>query len=335
MTAAPTILIVDDELKNRKLLAVLLHAEGYLTTSVDSGVDALASIAASAPDLILLDNLMPGMDGCQVAIALKADPATSGIPIIMLTARVDREARLAGLDAGAEDFLSKPVDRAELWLRVRNLLRLKMLGDFHRRHSVVLEEEVRERTADLHHLAHFDSLTGLPNRVLFHEMLRKALPHAAAQELVVAVVFVDVDDFKAVNDTLGRDAGDEVLVQLSERLVRCIRVRDVVGRFGGDEFALMLTMESGDERPAAVAQKILEAVRAPFDVTGHDVVVTASIGITLYPHDASDPDTLVRYADTAMYRAKHAGRDTFQFFTPQMNADVVAQVELDLSLIHI
>ena len=145
-----TILIVDDELRNRRLLEALLRPEGYLTQSAANGEEALASIAERAPDLVLLDIMMPGMDGYQVASRLKADPATSNIPIIMVTAQIDHSARVAGLKAGAEEFLTKPVDRAELWLRVRNLLRLKALGDFLKNHNAILEQEVQARTADLH-----------------------------------------------------------------------------------------------------------------------------------------------------------------------------------------
>lgn len=146
---AATILVVDDEIKNCKLLEALLRPEGYLTLSAANGEEALASIAEHAPDLILLDIMMPGMDGYQVASTLKADPATANIPIIMVTALDDAKARLAGLNAGAEDFLTKPVDRAELWLRVRNLLRLKALSDLLQDHSLLLEQQVSERTADL------------------------------------------------------------------------------------------------------------------------------------------------------------------------------------------
>ncbi|HEY5247825.1 MAG TPA: response regulator, partial [Dermatophilaceae bacterium] len=129
MTTPASILIVDDEPQNRRLLEALLGPEGYVTRTAASGKEALASIADDPPDLILLDVMMPGMDGRQVASALKASPATSNIPIVMVTSQTDHGARLAALDAGAEDFLTKPVDRAELWLRVRNLLRLKELGD--------------------------------------------------------------------------------------------------------------------------------------------------------------------------------------------------------------
>ena len=146
--SAPTILIVDDEAQNRRLLAVLLRPEGYHTESVASGAEALSAIAESAPDLILLDIMMPGIDGYQVAAILKSNPATANIPIIMVTAHGERGARLAGLSAGAEEFLTKPVDRTELWLRVRNLLRLKAFGDL-QEHSFVLEKQVAARTADL------------------------------------------------------------------------------------------------------------------------------------------------------------------------------------------
>ena len=149
MNGTATILIVDDELQNRKLLVTLLRPEGYCTRTAANGEDALASIAQSAPDLILLDIMMPGMDGYQVARSLKSDPATSNIPIVMITALIDRSARLAGLDAGVEDFLTKPVDRAELWLRVRNLLRLKTLSDALQNQTLILERQVRARTASL------------------------------------------------------------------------------------------------------------------------------------------------------------------------------------------
>jgi len=146
---AASILVVDDEIQNRKLLELLLQPEGYAVRTAANGEEALAQIARQAPDLVLLDIMMPGMDGYQVAGAIKANPATSSIPIIMITASVGRDARMAGLNAGAEEFLMKPVDRAELYLRVRNLLRLKTLGDFFRNHSAILEREVQARTASL------------------------------------------------------------------------------------------------------------------------------------------------------------------------------------------
>ena len=147
--SASTILIVDDEIQNRKLLEALLRPEGYITLSAGNGEEALASIAQQTPDLILLDVLMPGMDGYELAELLKADPVTASIPIIMVTSLGDHGARLGGLSAGAEDFLTKPVERAELWLRVRNLLRLKTLRDLLQNYSSILEHQVLARTIEL------------------------------------------------------------------------------------------------------------------------------------------------------------------------------------------
>ena len=146
---AATILIVDDEIRNRKLLEALLRPEGYRTLGATNGEEALAAIARDAPDLILLDVMMAGMDGYQLAAILKADPITAKIPIIIITAHTDRSARLACLNAGAEEFLSKPIDRAELSIRVRNLLRLKAFNDFLENHNLILEQQVSARTVDL------------------------------------------------------------------------------------------------------------------------------------------------------------------------------------------
>src|SRR5580698_7175346 len=149
-TPASRILIVDDEERNRKLLQVLLRADGYHTEQAANAEEALAAIAQSTPDLILLDVMMPGMNGYELAAILKADPITLNIPIIMLTAHIDRSARLLGLKAGAEEFLTKPFEATELSLRVRNLLRLKVYSDFFQNHAAILEEQVQVRTADLH-----------------------------------------------------------------------------------------------------------------------------------------------------------------------------------------
>jgi diguanylate cyclase (GGDEF)-like protein len=192
--------------------------------------------------------------------------------------------------------------------------------------------EAIEKQKKLEYLSYYDVLTGLPNRTLFHETLRKTLALASGKGWLVAVLYLDLDNFKNVNDTLGHASGDELLIQFAGRLLQCVRIRDTVGRLGGDEFALILLMEDGQEGAARVATKVREALSIPFDLKGHTVTVTASIGITIHPDDASDPETLMKYADTAMYRAKQAGRDTFRFFTAQMNSDVVARLDMETAL---
>ncbi|NGZ84026.1 EAL domain-containing protein [Duganella aceris] len=192
--------------------------------------------------------------------------------------------------------------------------------------------ERKEAEQRLLKLAHFDTLTGLPNRSQFYDSLSHSLRQAAEHKWSLAVLFLDVDRFKNVNDTLGHTIGDELLRQFSSRLVDCLRVRDTIGRFGGDEFAAILMLPEGAQNAIAVVDKIREALRRPFDLKGHEVTVTASIGISVYPDDGVESDTLIQYADTAMYRAKEAGRDAFRFFTAEMNAQSLARLDLENAL---
>jgi diguanylate cyclase (GGDEF)-like protein/PAS domain S-box-containing protein len=192
--------------------------------------------------------------------------------------------------------------------------------------------ERKEAEQRLLKLAHFDTLTGLPNRSQFYDSLVHSLHQAQEHKWSLAVLFLDVDRFKNVNDTLGHTIGDELLRQFSSRLVDCLRVRDTIGRFGGDEFAAILMLPEGAQNAIAVVDKIRESLRRPFDLKGHEVTVTASIGIAVYPGDGAEPDTLIQYADTAMYRAKEAGRDAFRFFTAEMNAQSLARLDLENAL---
>ncbi|WP_332861918.1 EAL domain-containing protein [Janthinobacterium svalbardensis] len=181
-------------------------------------------------------------------------------------------------------------------------------------------------------LAHFDTLTGLPNRSQFFASLTHSLSQAAEHQWAVAVLFMDIDRFKNINDTLGHTIGDDLLRQFSSRLVDCLRVRDTIGRFGGDEFATILVLPEGIQHAVGVVDKIREAMRKPFDLQGHEVTVTVSIGISVFPEDGLDADTLIQYADTAMYRAKEAGRDAFRFFTAEMNAQSMARLDMENAL---
>jgi diguanylate cyclase (GGDEF)-like protein/PAS domain S-box-containing protein len=181
-------------------------------------------------------------------------------------------------------------------------------------------------------LAHFDTLTGLPNRSQFYSALSRALDQAAEHRWAVGVLFLDLDRFKTINDTLGHALGDELLRQFSGRLVDCLRVRDTIGRFGGDEFAAILILPEGPQSAIGVVEKIRESLRRPFTLDGHEVTLTGSIGISVYPDDALDADSLIKYADTAMYRAKEAGRDAYRFFTAEMNAQSLARLDLESAL---
>ena len=194
--------------------------------------------------------------------------------------------------------------------------------------------ERRQAQERLKHLAHYDGLTGLPNRSLFYQTLAQAVELAQEKSWRIVVLFIALDRFKSINDTLGAALGDELLRQFSNRLVECVRLRDTVGRLGNDEFALILAMSRNQQEAVAVANQVREALRAPFDLRGHAATLTASIGIAMYPDDATDPETLIKYANTAMGGAKQAGRDGYRFFTAGMNVQVLARLDLELALRH-
>jgi diguanylate cyclase (GGDEF)-like protein/PAS domain S-box-containing protein len=181
----------------------------------------------------------------------------------------------------------------------------------------------------LMHLAHYDVLTSLPNRVLFYDRLRQALAQAKRNQWVTGVMFMDVDRFKNINDTLGHAVGDRLLQQASERLKAAVRTGDTVGRLGGDEFAIVLSNLGNAQNAQVVAQKILAGFNEPFRLEGAEIFVTTSIGITLYPEDSTEQDALIKNADAAMYRAKDAGRNGYQFYTREMSERSIALLNLE------
>jgi diguanylate cyclase (GGDEF)-like protein len=512
-----TILIVDDEPRNRDLLEALLKPEGYLTVTANNGEEALAMVAEKPPDLILLDVMMPGMDGYDVAAKLKANPATRNLPIIMLSALGDRGSKLAGLNAGAEDFLTKPIDRVELWVRVRNLLRLKEYSDFLIEHNKLLEQAVHGRNEEiaerkraetqiirlnrlygilsginaaivrilnrqelfteacriavehghfrmawiglldlnggkltpiawsgvdegyldkmssyirdkgtnslplvvralqekmpivcndfdsdpkvaywrldalqrgyrsmgifplmrndqpvglftlyasepnffdreeiklltelsanisyaleyikkeeqLNYLAYHDVLTGLPGRTLFHDRLAQAVTNAHRHGDKLGVLFLDLDHFKNINDSLGHHAGDMLLKQVAALFTACMREGDTVARLGGDEFVVILDSMVSEDEAWMVSQKILKLMTEPFTIEAHELFVTCSIGIALYPKDGEDAKALLQSADGALYLAKSKGRNNAQFCTAEMNAKALERLTLENGL---
>ncbi|MGZ5223651.1 MAG: PAS domain S-box protein [Burkholderiales bacterium] len=178
---------------------------------------------------------------------------------------------------------------------------------------------LKESEEQFRQLAHYDILTRLPNRALFYDRLAHSLAAAKRNGWILAVLFIDVDRFKNVNDTFGHAAGDQLLKQVSQRLSECVRSDDTVGRLSGDEFAVVLTRLTAAEDAATVAKKIVNVLNTPFQLEGAELFVTASIGITVFPSDSPEQDTLIRNADVAMYRAKDRGRNNYQFYTPEMN----------------
>ncbi len=200
---------------------------------------------------------------------------------------------------------------------------------------VLVVRDVTERTyaeEQIKHLAYHDALTGLPNRLLFKDRLAVALSHAQRERTRLAVLFLDLDRFKVINDSLGHSIGDRLLQAVAERVQLCVRDSDTLARLGGDEFTLMIPNLLRSEDAAPVAQKILEAVRNPFTIEGREFFITTSIGISLYPEDGMDAETLIKNADTAMYQAKELGRDNYQLFNAFINARALQRIALEHGL---
>jgi len=200
---------------------------------------------------------------------------------------------------------------------------------------VLVSRDITERQRyeeTIRHQAFHDAMTGLPNRLLFKDRLDLAMAHARRNKQMLAVLFLDLDRFKLINDTLGHDLGDQLLQSVAIRIKECVREDDTVARLGGDEFTLLLPEIIKEESAAKVAHKILEAIRQPLDIGNHELYITASIGIVFYPNDGKDVETLLKNADTAMYRAKEKGRNNYQLYTPVMNAKAFERLVIENSL---
>ena len=295
-----SILIVDDQPSNVLLLAEMLRDAGYARiTSTNDPYEVCGLHQKNHYDLILLDLQMPGMDGFQVMDCLKNIEADDYNPVLMITAQPDL--KLRALAAGAKDFVSKPFDRVEVLMRVHNMLEVRLLHEAARNHSKMLES-----------LALQDPLTGLANRRLLADRMSMALVHARRNKSAMAVVYLDLDGFKQINDTLGHGVGDVLLKMVAARLVSTVHEEDTVARLGGDEFIIALWHVSGIDDAAKVALKIIEAVSQHYDIECHTVSITTSAGVSLYPVHGEDTDTLMKCADLALYAAKHAGKNAYR-----------------------
>jgi diguanylate cyclase (GGDEF)-like protein/PAS domain S-box-containing protein len=432
----PKILIVDDRLENLLALESILEELDLNILKATSGNDALKIAARADLALILLDVMMPEMDGFETAELLRNNNATKHIPIILVTAIGKEEEHVfKGYESGAVDYILKPIKRYMLLSKVRVFLEL----DRHRRELQKSEETARallnapldsailvdidgrvlaaneiaarrlnrevneligtsifsvlppevavsrkarieeaERTARpvrfedqygemifdnqiypvldrnknvtrfaiyasditdrrsaeklLVRMARYDQLTGLPNRSVFSSFLTKAIARSRRYQRSFAVCFLDLDYFKEINDTLGHDAGDELLKSVADRVSGCVRSSDLLARLGGDEFVLILDDIKHPEDAGHVAQKILDGLALPHRVAGREVVISSSIGIAIYSGGSESPEELNRAADTAMYHAKKAGRNNYQFFVPEMHAKAVERVRFESDL---
>jgi len=287
-----SILIVDDQESNISLLEQLLGEAGYSrVSSTMNSQEVCALHRKNRYDLILLDLQMSGMDGFQVMEGLKTNESESYLPVIVLTAQPAH--KLRALQAGAKDFISKPFDLVEVKTRIHNMLEVRLLYKKLENYNTVLEQKA------LH-----DSTTGLPNRDLFDDRLTHAIALAKRHAWTLAVMFLDLDRFKCINDTHGHAVGDEVLKEVAKRLLQHTREEDTVCRNGGDEFLYLLMNPQGTGNIERIARNLLKTIGQPIDMGDLQPVIKASIGIAVYPDDGTTGEQLIRNADTAMYGAK-------------------------------
>ncbi len=453
-----TILIVDDTPANVGVLLEYLEDCGFDVAVAQDGAEGLQRAQYLLPDLILLDVTMPGMDGFEMCRRLKALDGVRDIPVIFMTALTDTRNKLAGFEAGAVDYVTKPFEIEEVLVRVNAHLHLRNMQRQLAASNAQLQQEVAERRATeqalrlmtsaiesstnaiflsqagnnlieyvnpafekmtgylsaevvgrdsrllqggeaeqngseiiaaalarggeasavlrnyrkdgsmfwgdwhiapvrghggapshfvgvlndvteakqleqlLKQQANYDALTGLPNRLLLMDRIGQVVASAARQQGQAIVAFLDLDHFKDINDSLGHDAGDALLREIVARLLDCVRDSDTVARLGGDEFVVVLQDQLAGGVSLPIMQRIVERIAEPVWLLGAPHAVTCSIGISIYPQDGGDAATLLKNADTAMYRAKQIGRNSFQFFTPEMNARLNERLTLEADL---
>ena len=317
------IMMVDDEPLNIEMTQAFLEDAGYTRIiSTSDSQRAVDMMRKKRPHVLLLDLMMPRVSGLQILAIMKEDPVLRHIPVIVLTSSSDADIKLKALGLGAMDFLSKPVDASELALRLRNTLAARAYHD---------------------QIANHDALTGLPNRERYRDSVIAALKVAQASRESGSILHIGVDRMANINEALGRAVGDAVLQRIAKRLRQCVdtelgsdtgdddAVSPTLYRFDGDEFAVLVP--HGDaESTAGFISKLLETVAASLRVGEHEIFATCSMGVAMFPQDGKDIDTLVSNAGVAMRHAKQSGRNTYGFYSPEMNERAAIQLNMGREL---
>lgn len=307
------LLLVEDNADDAEILAASLRRHRAVRVEivhVRQLREAVARLATETFDVVLLDLNLPDGQGLACVDAIQA--ANERAPIVVLSGQDNEEFAVSILNRGAQDYLVKWEGQGAGILR-----------------SIRYAIERKRAELRLNYLAQFDPLTEIGNRQYFHDQLQRATARARREGGKVALFFLDVDNFKVVNDTIGHHAGDLLLREVAQRLGNQIRAGDIVARLGGDEFAILMEGVGSVVDAATIAQQLIEVIGAPFNVDGRQINITTSIGITFFPTDNSDVGQLLKNADIAMYQAKDAGRNNFKFFTERMHTELVEYHELE------
>ena len=323
------ILIVDDTPANLIALKVLLKNVDAKIIEADSGEGAISQCQKhNNIALILLDVQMPGMDGFQVSSLLQKDDKTRNIPIIFITAFQEDEQIEQAYLSGGVDYLQKPIRKTALLAKVRVFLDLWTL-------RYGLEEEIDQRKLAeirVEQMARRDPLTHLPNRRGLYDELNRLIHRSERYRFSSAVVYIDLDGFKSINDRFGHEIGDLLLIQVSKLFQEIVRKTDTVARIGGDEFIVLITDIDGPTHLAKKIDELINAASSPISFNGRSESVSASIGIALYPDHGNNSAELLHYADQAMYQAKKEGKNTFRYFSEDINRKAHRQILLQDNL---
>ena len=317
------ILLVEDNLGDARLLREMFDGQGAHfgeLTHVDCMNAAEKHLAEHTVDIILLDLGLPDAQGLGAIRRTRA--VAPDVPLVVLTGLDDESMAVQALQHGAQDYLIKgQIETRALLRALRYAIERK-----------AMESAALAMARQMAHAAEHDALTGLPNRMLLNDRVSQAIIAAPHHMKKVAVLFLDLDGFKHINDSLGHPIGDKLLQSIANRLVECARDSDTVSRQGGDEFVVLLSEVEQAEDAAIAARRMLQTVAECYSIDRHDLHVTASVGVSVYPDDGLDAETLIKNADTAMYQAKESGRQSYKFFKPAMNVRAVERQSLEEGL---
>ena len=309
----PVVVLADDDPSIRLMVRHVLESEEYDIVEAADGLEAVKAVEKHHPALVLLDAVMPGLDGFSTCEQIK-DRGYTDIPVMMITGLDDDASVERAYDVGAIEYITKPIKWAVLKHRVRS----------------VVSKVIAERKVKL--LAYRDSLTNLPNRLLFADRLEQSLVRAERHRESVALMLIDIDDFKLVNDSFGHDAGDKLIKAVGQLLARSLRRADTVARLGGDEFAIIVEGIDGPDDAISIADNLTTILEHNVRLDDQETHTSASVGIAVFPEDGKDARTLLKNADTAMFRAKENGRHCFQFYKPEMSVTAMERLELENSI---
>lgn len=315
------ILVADDSITTLEILSAALHKLGHEVIRASDGLQALEKYKTEHPDLIILDVIMHGMDGFECAEQIRALDPEDWVPIIFLSGAVDDENVARGINAGGDDYLTKPFSEVRLSAKIKAMQRI-----------VNMRQKLFLTTEKLRTLSTIDPLTRINNRLQFDKIIKRKMKKAKEHGKLLALLFVDLDHFKLINDHLGHRVGDLLLKEVALRLAATIRSDDFIARMGGDEFAIIVGQIDTPEVAGRIANKIIQALSIPIKIAGNDIIISSSIGIAIYPFKDTDLKSFIQNADMAMYQAKALGRNNYQFYTEELHKKHQQNIFLESAL---